>query len=182
MHFGRLSGQKVPSCGKLTACEYTSPASISFVPTSTMWPVIDSGCGQLPLSASTYGHVGLPPFVKLISIWFPTRGIRCGPKLASVPARLMASVLLIPCAILNASMNAGSSPSFSGHVRFGRSSTPRMESAASGVPNPDRKSTRLNSSHGSISYAVFCLKKKKRNEKGYQYNLNSTNPLYLQKT
>src|SRR5207249_10653244 len=27
---------------------------------------------------------------------------------------------------------------------------------------PDRKSTRLNSSHVSISYAVFCLKKKKR--------------------
>src|SRR2546429_5588099 len=26
----------------------------------------------------------------------------------------------------------------------------------------DRKSTRLNSSHGYISYAVFCLKKKKR--------------------
>src|SRR2546429_3058217 len=28
---------------------------------------------------------------------------------------------------------------------------------------PDRKSTRLNSSHGYISYAVFCLKKKKPN-------------------
>src|SRR5947209_16644308 len=28
---------------------------------------------------------------------------------------------------------------------------------------PDRKSTRLNSSHANISYAVFCLKKKKRN-------------------
>src|SRR5438309_3115740 len=28
---------------------------------------------------------------------------------------------------------------------------------------PDRKSTRLNSSHSSISYAVFCLKKKKQN-------------------
>src|SRR2546429_3149799 len=27
---------------------------------------------------------------------------------------------------------------------------------------PDRKSTRLNSSHGYISYAVFCLKKKKQ--------------------
>src|SRR3712207_8915707 len=26
--------------------------------------------------------------------------------------------------------------------------------------NPDRKSTRLNSSHANISYAVFCLKKK----------------------
>src|SRR5438128_8554603 len=30
------------------------------------------------------------------------------------------------------------------------------------VENQDRKSTRLNSSHGSISYAVFCLKKKKK--------------------
>src|SRR5438128_11629837 len=29
----------------------------------------------------------------------------------------------------------------------------------------DRKSTRLNSSHGSISYAVFCLKKKKNKNK-----------------
>src|SRR5438128_9491930 len=29
----------------------------------------------------------------------------------------------------------------------------------------DRKSTRLNSSHGSISYAVFCLKKKKQKKK-----------------
>src|SRR2546430_10798669 len=28
----------------------------------------------------------------------------------------------------------------------------------------DRKSTRLNSSHSQISYAVFCLKKKKRND------------------
>src|SRR2546429_3739888 len=28
----------------------------------------------------------------------------------------------------------------------------------------DRKSTRLNSSHGYISYAVFCLKKKKNNQ------------------
>src|SRR2546429_4516581 len=30
------------------------------------------------------------------------------------------------------------------------------------VPDQDRKSTRLNSSHGYISYAVFCLKKKKK--------------------
>src|SRR5690348_18125285 len=33
----------------------------------------------------------------------------------------------------------------------------------SSVPLRDRKSTRLNSSHPSISYAVFCLKKKKIN-------------------
>src|SRR6266436_9261498 len=35
--------------------------------------------------------------------------------------------------------------------------------ATPSVPRPgDRKSTRLNSSHGYISYAVFCLKKKKK--------------------
>src|SRR5688572_31348502 len=33
-----------------------------------------------------------------------------------------------------------------------------------GVRPPDRKSTRLNSSHSQISYAVFCLKKKKKNQ------------------
>src|SRR2546429_2748707 len=32
---------------------------------------------------------------------------------------------------------------------------------------PDRKSTRLNSSHGYISYAVFCLKKKKKKNNYY---------------
>src|SRR5690242_21672325 len=38
---------------------------------------------------------------------------------------------------------------------------PSLEAAESAVRmRPDRKSTRLNSSHMSISYAVFCLKKK----------------------
>src|SRR2546422_1612464 len=32
---------------------------------------------------------------------------------------------------------------------------------------PDRKSTRLNSSHGYISYAVFCLKKKKKQQRSH---------------
>src|SRR5258708_36289243 len=35
---------------------------------------------------------------------------------------------------------------------------------ASAAIRPDRKSTRLNSSHQIISYAVFCLKKKNRNK------------------
>src|SRR2546422_7476348 len=34
----------------------------------------------------------------------------------------------------------------------------------------DRKSTRLNSSHGYISYAVFCLKKKKKINSTYYYH------------
>src|SRR2546430_4341190 len=37
---------------------------------------------------------------------------------------------------------------------------PSLRDAARGRP-ADRKSTRLNSSHSQISYAVFCLKKKK---------------------
>src|SRR5207245_3228013 len=36
--------------------------------------------------------------------------------------------------------------------------------AAASNPARDRKSTRLNSSHGSISYAVFCLKQKKKTD------------------
>src|SRR5690554_7384636 len=40
------------------------------------------------------------------------------------------------------------------------------ELAHNGLPeNGDRKSTRLNSSHVRISYAVFCLKKKKKNKR-----------------
>src|SRR5437879_6820713 len=44
-------------------------------------------------------------------------------------------------------------------TRHGSSS---RSSIASSVDQTDRKSTRLNSSHRCISYAVFCLKKKKK--------------------
>src|SRR2546430_10323247 len=37
----------------------------------------------------------------------------------------------------------------------------QFEAGRAVVARPDRKSTRLNSSHSQISYAVFCLKKKK---------------------
>src|SRR3712207_8194719 len=39
---------------------------------------------------------------------------------------------------------------------------PRLPSAPVVHSRKDRKSTRLNSSHANISYAVFCLKKKKK--------------------
>src|SRR5207245_11434881 len=58
-------------------------------------------------------------------------------------------------------------------ARSWRRPFPRRGVASAQAPDPDleslpetisedRKSTRLNSSHGSISYAVFCLKKKKK--------------------
>src|SRR2546422_4011485 len=40
--------------------------------------------------------------------------------------------------------------------------SPQPTAAAVSATRQDRKSTRLNSSHGYISYAVFCLKKKKK--------------------
>src|SRR2546427_1639348 len=45
-------------------------------------------------------------------------------------------------------------------ARYGAS-----RSCKSSPANGDRKSTRLNSSHSQISYAVFCLKKKKNKNK-----------------
>src|SRR5688572_32455672 len=50
----------------------------------------------------------------------------------------------------------GRRPSF---IPEGQSKTPDIRCED---PFPDRKSTRLNSSHSQISYAVFCLKKKKK--------------------
>src|SRR3712207_7020673 len=52
---------------------------------------------------------------------------------------------------------------------------PRRRAARAKPPRPppnrpDRKSTRLNSSHANISYAVFCLKKKKQpSDEGVPY-------------
>src|SRR6266436_7053122 len=41
----------------------------------------------------------------------------------------------------------------------------RDRRSGAGPGGADRKSTRLNSSHGYISYAVFCLKKKKQQDR-----------------
>src|SRR5688572_31361072 len=45
-----------------------------------------------------------------------------------------------------------------------RRMVPGMVGAVNYGSGKDRKSTRLNSSHSQISYAVFCLKKKKKKE------------------
>src|SRR5437867_9754937 len=59
-------------------------------------------------------------------------------------------------------------------VRLRRRRPPRAlrgSAARDGAADPrrDRKSTRLNSSHRTISYAVFCLKKKKNKSKTVVY-------------
>src|SRR2546430_9167659 len=58
-------------------------------------------------------------------------------------------------------------------LRPGGRGRPRHR-ADEGCEVQDRKSTRLNSSHSQISYAVFCLKKKKNNRQEHQYYCVST--------
>src|SRR5947209_10149764 len=48
------------------------------------------------------------------------------------------------------------------HDAVGSSPILSLTALLSRCLQPDRKSTRLNSSHANISYAVFCLKKKKK--------------------
>src|SRR5947209_14358912 len=58
---------------------------------------------------------------------------------------------------------AGSMPAAdTGHIRLATESGRRIVDMVH-ENLTDRKSTRLNSSHANISYAVFCLKKKKKN-------------------
>src|SRR2546430_16908484 len=54
------------------------------------------------------------------------------------------------------------------HAHLVERPSPRVVEAPMDLPQ-DRKSTRLNSSHSQISYAVFCLKKKKIHNKRTLY-------------
>src|SRR2546430_5589708 len=58
--------------------------------------------------------------------------------------------------------------------RLGRCRNARHPAAGGG----DRKSTRLNSSHSQISYAVFCLKKKKNSKQTTHIILYVSNPTH----
>src|SRR2546422_8670628 len=66
---------------------------------------------------------------------------------------------LFPYTTLFRSRDAGGGAALHRADRAGDSGTETHRSGEG-----DRKSTRLNSSHGYISYAVFCLKKKKKKE------------------
>src|SRR5690606_40145866 len=51
------------------------------------------------------------------------------------------------------------------HHQLGDGASERAGQLHGGLGGLDRKSTRLNSSHVKISYAVFCLKKKKKTQR-----------------
>src|SRR5258705_3418663 len=69
-----------------------------------------------------------------------------------------------PCGMIKSAISSVAAPRKSPAPRLHRRRPPRGSRASSpdeGRLAEDRKSTRLNSSHLGISYAVFCLKKKK---------------------
>src|SRR5947209_14121218 len=65
-----------------------------------------------------------------------------------------------PTAIYTLSLHGRSSDLYSNSCSLELESTWHPAFTADRNPRRDRKSTRLNSSHANISYAVFCLKKK----------------------
>src|SRR3712207_8811911 len=93
---------------------------------------------------------------------------------------------LFPYTTLFRSQAAGAPQGARGPRADRRAGEPLQEGAAGPLPRegqaralprryPDRKSTRLNSSHANISYAVFCLKKK--NEIGRAYDSYPGTPI-----
>src|SRR5205807_6465364 len=93
--------------------------------------------------------------------------------------------LLVP---INSSYHTGmTTPPFLGMVskvallmfRCAMTSSGRSEEHTSELQSPcDRKSTRLNSSHHVISYAVFCLKKKNNQQINSEIATNSLKQLW----
>src|SRR5262245_64629348 len=80
----------------------------------------------------------------------PTGGSIMEVRIAQAKLRPIVAAAALPTALLGLALTFVSSPAAA------QQWTPEQRAAC----EPDRKSTRLNSSHLGISYAVFCLKKK----------------------
>src|SRR5207247_9299096 len=72
----------------------------------------------------------------------------------------------LPISLLGEHIPHGRHGPASSEWEWSLDTTARRAGAPSAGRGPDRKSTRLNSSHEWISYAVFCLKKKKQSVEG----------------
>src|SRR5690625_6724679 len=93
-------------------------------------------------------------------------------KLVQLPC----STLLPYTTLFRSPQCSAIAPPGSSAITLESRSRSRIRSENTAPPRPDRKSTRLNSSHVAISYAVFCLKKKKKNKKiKIQHILQNTN-------
>src|SRR3989449_2130111 len=110
-----------------------------------------SGCRACPEDVSTWRKCKRDP-VLAVPLSLP-RGAYCWERFPSPAGRVR--LCQLQCLVFSPSAGI---PSTCTLICFG------LTSALLGRVIRDRKSTRLNSSHGYISYAVFCLKKKKQND------------------
>src|SRR5438477_1145411 len=100
--------------------------------------------------------------------YFATMSMSCVTRMTVFPVplsvcrRSMISIFIVrSCPVVGSSTRMILGSAERAAARASRLRSPRLIL----VDEPDRKSTRLNSSHMSISYAVFCLKKKKKKKK-----------------
>src|SRR5205814_10163022 len=107
------------------------------------------------ITYSLYSFFSLPVFLLLLSLFF----------FLNAPATTEIYTLSLHDAlpIFGFSNGRGVSPSLG--IRGAGAPLRRGSPELSSIALLDRKSTRLNSSHLGISYAVFCLKKKKNKKK-----------------
>src|SRR5207249_8838855 len=95
--------------------------------------------------------------VQLPDLGLPAGGSELQIALAAVDLPEQIGAARDPAAIVDREGGAALEQSADGHLVVGD-----HRLALARLRDRDRKSTRLNSSHVSISYAVFCLKKKKK--------------------
>src|SRR3989449_7758729 len=120
---------------------------------------------------------GLPaPFVFLAQVAAQTTRIRLGTAIVTLPLELPirvaedSAVLDLMCGG-RLEVGVGGGGNLSSYAAFRQNSAERATLLAGHLQVlRDRKSTRLNSSHGYISYAVFCLKKKQEDNKSETSN------------
>src|SRR5690348_12334793 len=105
--------------------------------------------------------------------------LQAGPILPNNTGMLDGGSSHVFSAMINALLDLGPDDGLQGYIGGGAGLASLKLSAATETPgahsfSEDRKSTRLNSSHPSISYAVFCLKKKKKKTTDKKRGNNST--------
>src|SRR2546422_6310209 len=129
--------------GFLSACDTNGPPSVTnrFLQSCAWHQRFSTDVpGSLPMRVPPSSWMMVPPVASPYPCSAVGIGENTSPPISAISARKV-SCMCFDCLY-----------SWSDHFQWNRSTG-------------DRKSTRLNSSHGYISYAVFCLKKKKKKQK-----------------
>src|SRR5207245_8251323 len=120
---------------------------------ASRWRLVRQLLSESAVVAALGGAAGL-----IVTLWLgPVLSSSLIPDSTATPSLAARVLIFNSVAVLATALLAGLAPAY-------HASAADLGSAL----KADRKSTRLNSSHGSISYAVFCLKKKKK--KSGRYN------------